>query len=84
MFSSSGSSVGKESACSAGDPGLTPGQGRFPEEGNGNPLQYSCLGNPWTEEAGGPQFMKLQKGQTELSNQTTRGGDSKEMWPTSP
>ena len=40
------SSVGKESVCNAGDPGLTPGSGRSPEEGNGNPLQYSCLENP--------------------------------------
>ena len=36
----------KESACKAGDPGLIPGSGRFPREGNGNPLQYSCLENP--------------------------------------
>ena len=35
----------KESACSAGDPGSIPGLGRSPGEGNGNPLQYSCLGN---------------------------------------
>ena len=40
------SSVGKESACNAGDLGLIPGLGRFPGEGNGNPLQYSCLENP--------------------------------------
>ena len=40
------SSVGKESACDAGDPGLIPGLGRFPGKGNGNPLQYSCLDNP--------------------------------------
>ena len=40
-----GSSDGKESACSAGDLGLIPGLGRFPGEGNGNPLQYSCLEN---------------------------------------
>ena len=39
------SSVCKESACSAGDLGLIPGVGRFPEEGNGNPLQYPCLEN---------------------------------------
>ena len=38
------SSVGKESAYSAGDPGLIPGLGRSPGEGNGNPFQYSCLG----------------------------------------
>ena len=35
----------KESACNAGDLGLTPGSGRSPREGNGNPLQYSCLEN---------------------------------------
>ena len=38
--------VGKESACNAGDPGSIPGSGRSPGEGNGNPLQYSCLENP--------------------------------------
>ena len=36
----------KESSCNAGDMGLIPGLGRFPGEGNGNPLQYSCLENP--------------------------------------
>ena len=41
----SGSS-GKESTCNAGDLGLIPGLGRSPEEGHGNPLQYSCLENP--------------------------------------
>ena len=39
-------SLTEESACSAGDPGLIPGSGRSPGEGNGNPLQYSCLENP--------------------------------------
>ena len=38
-----GSSVGRESACSAGDQGSIPGWGGSPGEGNGNPLQYSCL-----------------------------------------
>ena len=37
---------GKESACYARDPGLIPGSGRCPGEGNGNPLQYTCLENP--------------------------------------
>ena len=41
-----GGSDGKESACSAGDQGLIPESGRSPGEGNGNPLQYSCLENP--------------------------------------
>ena len=40
------SSVGKESAHNAGDWGSIPGLGRSPGEGNGNPLQYSCLENP--------------------------------------
>ena len=38
-----GGSDGKESACHVGDPGLIPGSGRSLGEGNGNPLQYSCL-----------------------------------------
>ena len=41
-----GSSDGKESACNAGDPDSIPGSGRSPGEGNGTPLQYSCLENP--------------------------------------
>ena len=36
----------EESACNAGDPGLNPGSGRVPGEGNGNPFLYSCLENP--------------------------------------
>ena len=44
-------SDGKESACNAGDPGSIPGFGRAPGEGYGNPLQYSCLGNPVDREA---------------------------------
>ena len=41
-----GGSDGKESACNTGDSGSVPGLGRSPGEGNGNLLQYSCLGNP--------------------------------------
>ena len=37
--------IGKESVCNAGDLRLITGSGRFPGEGNGNPLQYSCLEN---------------------------------------
>ena len=37
---------GKDSAYNAGDPGSIPGSGRSAGEGNGNPLQYSCLENP--------------------------------------
>ena len=46
------SSVGKESAGNAEDPGLIRGLGRSPGEGNGNPLQYSCLGNSMDRGAG--------------------------------
>ena len=42
----SGGSDSKESAYNARAQGLIPGSGRSPGEGNGNPLQYSCLGNP--------------------------------------
>ena len=41
----SGGSDGKAPVYNAGDLGLIPGSGRFPREGNGNPLQYSCLEN---------------------------------------
>ena len=39
-------SDGKKSVCNAGDPGSIPGLGRSLGEGNGSPLQYSCLENP--------------------------------------
>ena len=61
-------SDGKESACSAGDFGLIPGSGRSPGEGNGNPLQYSCLeksisrGTWWTTAYG------VAKSQTQLND----------------
>ena len=41
-----GGSDGKASVCNAGDPGSIRGLGSSPGEGNGNPLQYSCLENP--------------------------------------
>ena len=57
----------KESACNAGTEGVAAatdsilGSGRLPEEGDGNPLQYSCLGNPWTEKPGRLQSIGLQE-----------------------
>ena len=47
-----GGSDGKASVCNAGDLGSIPGLGRSPGEGNGSPLQYSCLENPM--DGGGP------------------------------
>ena len=53
-----GGSEGKASAYNAGDPGSIPGLGRSPGEGNGNPLQYSCLENPiWTVAYQAPPSM---------------------------
>ena len=51
FWCSPGGSEVKASACSAGDPGLIPESGRSPGEGNGNPLQYSCLEKPMDREA---------------------------------
>ena len=45
IFLSNGGSDGKAFACNVGDQGSIPGLGRSPGEGNGNPLQYSCLEN---------------------------------------
>ena len=52
---------GKESACSAGDMGLSPGSGRSPGGGYGNPLQYSRLENSMDRESGGQQSIGLQR-----------------------
>ena len=59
-----GSSVSKESACSVGDLGSIPELGRSHGEGNGYPLQYSCLKILWTEEPGGLQSMESQESDT--------------------
>ena len=58
------SSVGKESACYAGDLGSIPGLGRSPGEGNGNPLQYPCLENPLDRGAWWTIVHGVTKGQT--------------------
>ena len=56
-----GGSDGKASACNARDLGLIPGLGRSPGEGNGNPLQYSCLENPMVGDPGRLQSMGSQR-----------------------
>ena len=59
-----GGASGKERAANAGDlrdVDSVPGSPRSSGEGNGNLLQYACLGHPWTEETGGPHFMGLQR-----------------------
>ena len=56
-----GGSEGKGSAHNAGDLDSIPGLGRYPGEGKGNPLQNSCLENPWTEKPGSLQSIGLQR-----------------------
>ena len=63
-----GDSDGKESACNVGDPGSISGLGRSPGEGNGNPLQYSCLENPMNERAWRAAVHAATKSWTRLSD----------------
>ena len=65
-----GGSEGKASAHNAGDPGSIPGSGRSPGEGNGNPLQYSCLENPMDGGAWQATVHGVAKSQTRLSDFT--------------
>ena len=64
--SSPGGSDGKEPASNSGDPGSIPGLGRFPGEGNGNPLQYSCLA--MDRGAWQAPFQGVAKSQIQLSD----------------
>ena len=66
-----GGTSGKESASSAGDTGLIPGSGRFPGEGNGNPLQDSCLGNLMDRGTWWAIVHGVTKSQTRLSDEKT-------------
>ena len=66
----SGGSEDKASACNVGDPGLIPGLGRSPGEGNGNPLQYSCLENPMERGAWRATVHGVAKSWTRLSDFT--------------
>ena len=64
------SSVSKSSACNAGDLDSIPGSGRSPGEGNGNPLQYSCLENPMDRGAWWAAVYGVPKSRTQLSEFT--------------
>ena len=66
-----GGSDGKDSACNVGDPGLIPGSGRSPGEGNGNPLQYSSLGNPMDRGAWWATVHGVTKSWTRLKRLST-------------
>ena len=65
-----GGSEVKASACNVGDLGSIPGLGRSPEEGNGNPLQYSCLENPMDGGAWWATVHRVAKSRTRLSDFT--------------
>ena len=69
-FNTPGGSDSKVSAHNAGDPGSIPGFGRSPGEGNGNPLQYSCLENSMDRGAWWATVHGVTKSQTRLSNFT--------------
>ena len=64
----SGGSDGKASAYNAGDLTSIPGSGRSPGEGNGNPLQYSCLENPMNGGTWWITIYGVAKNQTQLSD----------------
>ena len=69
----SGGSDGKESVRNAGDLGLNPGLGRYRGEGNGNPLQNSCLGNLTDSEPGRLQSIESQRVRHYESNLAQKG-----------
>ena len=62
-----GGSLVKNLPANAGDMGSIPGLGRSPGEGNGNPLQYSCLENSMDRGVGGATVHVVTKSQTRLS-----------------
>ena len=66
-----GGSDGKASVYNAGDSGSIPGSGRSPGEGNGNPLQYSCLENPIEGGAWWATVHGVAKSRTRLSDFTS-------------
>ena len=68
-------SAGKESTCNAGDigdVGSIPESGRSPAGGNGNPLQYSCLGDPMDREASWATVHGVAESQTRLEQLSTQ------------
>ena len=77
-----GGSEVKASACNAGDLGLIPGSGRYPREGNGNPLQYSCLENPMGGRAWWGTVPGVAKSQTRLSDFTFMCKNDALLWKT--
>ena len=71
MLDFPGGSDGKASVYNVGDPGSSPGLGRPPGEGNGNPLQYYCLENPMERGAWKAAVYGATKSRTRLSDFTS-------------
>ena len=69
----------KAPVCNAGDLGSIPGSGRFPGEGNGNPLQYSCLENPMDRGTWWATVHGVAKSWTRLSDFTFTFTDGDEI-----
>ena len=75
---------GKESTCPAGDIDLIPGTGRSPGEGNGNPLQYSCLENPMDRGAWRAAVHGVTKSQTRLNTVSYTMSKTTQIMPFNP
>ena len=71
MYDFPGGSDGKASAYNVGDPGSIPGSGRSPGEGNGNPLQYTCLENLMDEGTWQTKVHGVAESRTRLSDFTS-------------
>ena len=71
-----GGSDGEASACNAGDLGSIPGSGRSPGEGNGNPLQCSCLENPRDGGACWPAVYGVAQSRTRLKRLSSSSSSS--------
>jgi len=73
LFGLHGGQILKESSCNADNPGSIPGSGRSPGEGNGNPLQYSCLENPMDGESHGQGILAGYSPRGHKESDTTKG-----------
>ena len=71
---------GEESACQAGEMGSIPGSGSSPGKGNGNPLQYSCLGNPKDRGAWRATVHGITKSQTQLGDLNSNNLEMRSLW----
>ena len=74
-----GGSDSKHSACTVRDPGSIPGLERSPGEGNGNPLQYSCLENPMDREAWWATYSPWDRKEVDMSERLSMTTTTKHL-----